>query len=195
MRKIVLLLCFWMAIFSVQSQFIDTKNTIPLKAGTKFYYAVRRCEGCYDLSATINAYSPSKELVWTWETYKGVIPKKGLIHISGESLRKADKISYQFSKGKITLTDEAIAFRVSDKTFNQISQSWAAEIEIADQMRLFPHIIKTKFPVTIEEQPVYLECYQIWADDGTMLWILDNANFPLILKMELGFEMELTTIE
>lgn len=195
LQKIVFFLFFCICITALQAQFIDTKNTIPLKPGTTFYYAVRRCEGCYDLAVSLKNYLPNKNLTWEWKSSTGVTAKKGSIAITENALQKADKVIYNFSKGKQILQEDEIAFRLSTKNFNQIVQSWAAEIEIADQIRLFSHIYKTRFPVTIANQPFYLECYQIWADDGTMLWILDNANFPLILKIELGFELELMTIE
>ncbi|MCO5232753.1 MAG: hypothetical protein LC105_06975 [Chitinophagales bacterium] len=122
---------------------------------------------------------------------------EGDINISKDATASATDLYNYFSGGEVTLDNQTSVW-LSRKIFEEIKDKGKVVISTDKSSPKTFKVIKAKndadkyYKVLVDGEYEYIPCIQIATEDGSQeIWITDNPNNPLILKMFIGFSIEL----
>ncbi len=177
----------------VSGQSLETMEVFDTPDGTRLYYAVIAKGKAYNFCVNVLSFRWNKEVSFKWETGVWGGKKTGEVVLTKRSNMLSEEILTSFEPNKKILYDNETAIWVSKKIYNALTQSWGAEIKTGGISSFFSCVEHDKFAVSLDDRPVYVPCLKAKTKDGGSIWILDNRDSPLILKLDMGFEMELMT--
>lgn len=127
---------------------------------------------------------------------------EGNLKITKEALTNAYEQQNGFESGNMTLTDKTSVW-VSKKVFNELKEKGEAVMKVdptkeATTFKIIPafDIYGNFFATKVNGQELYIPCISAESTDGTQtIWITDNPENPMILKMSILFNIELVNIE
>ena len=193
MKKIVLLFAT-LCLFVVSGLTQTTQNgKISLKVGSKLVYDVNNNNTKYQFIITIKKLENGITFDWQMTT---PINKKGTVEMSKEATENATALFNYFAGGLTKLTD---------KTSVWISQDVWKDMHDDDEMVMLSLDDQEETAFFREDGEVYKTTQNTTAielktstlrslTDLQTITIWENEEFPIILKMDLGWTIELKEI-
>lgn len=214
MKKVLLLVfCLMAFVFSGTAQKSVTSMYLPimiknddgstgsyeLKKGDKLVYHVNAGGSEYDFIVTINKETPKGGLDFTYEMTNSS-NTKGHVVISSNARYKATKYINYFRGGELNLTD-AITVWMSYKNFGEMpGKQTTMQLDNNSPETFYrPENDEVNPVVKIKGEDKKLDAFIINnAADGKgnkTMWINGISSNSLIVKMELGFSIQLMEIK
>ncbi|MDD5569697.1 MAG: ankyrin repeat domain-containing protein [Bacteroidales bacterium] len=166
-----------------------------IDANTKLTYNVNAMGNKYNFIVDVIQTGP--EIVFGWKmTLENRTDKEGTITISDEAAKTATGMYNYFQNGEINLIDKTSVW-ISKKSFSSLRTGVATELNTGSGTKLFYRKKATadnQIKINGYDRPlnvIYVES----EDKSEKLWILNNPNMPVILKMDLGWTIEIASIE
>ncbi len=166
-----------------------------IKKGTRLIYDVRRDGGSYTLE--IEVKNNTKELFLNWQI-NGPAKLNGSLTLNNGLLDSADGIINYFTDNTAMNTNLCTLI-LSKKMFERLDKNQAIEIYTDKK-----NDIKSVFgnPVALTQTIGYntnfsneLDCKTVNNGDNYQITYLNDADFPLIVELQLDWYMKLRTIE
>ncbi len=130
----------------------------------------------------------------------GGVGYEGTVDISKEAIATAHDQMNKFGSEKEYLTDKTSVW-ISKEVFNEFKTKGYSSINANDyeattefQLVSEKNSDDSYYPVTIDDETKYIKCIKVIAKNGEELWINDDANNPIILKMKVDFSIELKQV-
>ena len=123
----------------------------------------------------------------------------GTVSMSKEAIASAHEQMNKFGKDRYELTDRTSVW-ISKEVFNELKTTGSSMINANDWVgqREFTVVssdgVDDYYSVSVDDQFKYIRCIKVEAKDGEQLWINDDANNPIILKMNVDFSIELKQV-
>jgi hypothetical protein len=189
-------------VFAGNKIFRDGENFI--KVGTKMVYAVVNGDKKYDFIVTVKQLSP--ELIFDWEM-TAPVNTKGTITIPQKDMQHAMAFYNYFSPGSLTLDGETSVWLSNDQ-FNQIKNNRYGIFKLDGKngketpMKVIRNTPNMPIPVItpiVNGKPMTLNT--IYLNNGILgenmreVVLLDSKDFPIIVKMNLGWTITLKEIK
>lgn len=170
---------------------------VSIKAGTTLTYRVNEYEGPVDQTVTFESIAGDMKIRWS---KKNKYDDKGSLIIKDQARESAINLIFNFpiNSNDDELTDVLLGFMVSKKTFNELKTSKKTKIRIDCQLKSEELIYKNVQPMNIlvNGKTQTVNCINAsWGTFGDELWILDNAENPIIIKVSAISKFELTEIK
>lgn len=165
-----------------------------IKPGTILTYDVTMGEKKYQLTATIKKLGD--EIAFDWETTSPA-SKKGGIAMNGIAVSKADALFNDFSGGETNLDKETSLF-ISKKIFNEIAANAQAEMKLSgpsDTTTMLSNTI-SEFNFNLNNNLVAVPGWELQGGSEIKYTvdIIESVKFPLIVKIDLGWTMQLISV-
>ena len=170
---------------------------VAIKAGTVLTYKVNEYDGPVDQTVTINTLSPDVKISWA---KKNKYDDKGTLIVKSQAKESAINLIFNFpiNSNDDELTDVLLGFMVSKKTFTELKTAKKTKIRIDCQLKSEELTFKSIQPmnITVGGKTQTVNCINAsWGTYGDEMWILDNADFPIIIKVSAISKFELTEIK
>lgn len=185
---------FFIISISISSCFAISPKEL-VKKGTKLIYDVRRDGGSYTLEVEVK--NNAKDLFLDWQI-NGPTKLNGSLNLNYKLIDSADGIANYFSDNTSD-NNNLCNVVLSKKMFNALNKNEAIEIYTDKK-----NDIKSVFgnPVLLTQTIGYntnfsneLNCKTVTNGDNYQITYLNDADFPLIVEMQLDWYMRLRTIE
>lgn len=125
---------------------------------------------------------------------------RGEVLMSEDAYANATDLYNYFSGGKVTL-DKQTSVWLSQKLFKEIKEKGKVVMSTDKSSPKTYKVVKAKkdadkyYKVHVNGEYRNIPCIQIVSEDGSQkLWITDNPENPIILKMDIGFSIELFSV-
>jgi hypothetical protein len=183
-------------ILAILNKYTAKADTIPkIDANSKLTYNVNANGAKYDFIVEVIQTSP--EIVFEWKmTLDNRSDKQGTLTISEDAAKSAIDMYNSFQNGEINLTDKTSVW-MSKAAFGSLRTGAATELNTGSGAKLF-YRKKTDTNTQIKMKGSNKPLNVIYAeseDKSEKLWILNNPYMPVILKMDLGWTIEIASIE
>ncbi|NNV57165.1 tetratricopeptide repeat protein [Limnovirga soli] len=178
-----------------------------LASGTKYTWAVENNGSEYNFSVTLSNADIQKELHFNWEMTNST-DMTGEVSIGKEALANATILNNYFKGGMglQVMNDATSTVWISKASYQSLIDNNETGLDVGEGMENFTVVADDEFEEDDArfEQRVnlgdnndkLLECIHITNEEGSrQLWILKNSANPLIVKMDLGWTIELKKIE
>ena len=181
-------------VFSQNITDLDTYEK-AMKPGAILTYDITMGEKQYHLVATIKKLGD--EIAFDWETTEPA-NKKGNTTMSANAVSKADALFTDFSGGEANLDKETAMF-ISKKIFSDVSSSAQASIKIfgaSDTATIMSNTI-SEFNFSLNDNLVAVPGWELegGSEIKYTVDILESPKFPLIVKIDLGWTIQLASIK
>jgi hypothetical protein len=130
----------------------------------------------------------------------GEVGYDGTVSISKEAIATAHDQMNKFGKETIELNTKTSVW-ISKEVFNEFKTNGYSSINANDwegtkefQLVSEKNSDDSYYPVTIDDEVKYVKCIRVIAKNGEELWINDDVNNPIILKMKVDFSIELKQV-
>ena len=130
----------------------------------------------------------------------GDVGTNGTVNISKEAIATAHDQMNKFGKETLELNNKTSVW-ISKEVFNEFKTNGYSSINANDwegtkefQLVSEKNSEDSYFPVTIDDEIKYIKCIKVLAKNGEELWINDDVNNPIILKMKVDFSIELKQV-
>jgi hypothetical protein len=193
-------LAFLLTLFTFQSSFSQNISDLEafekaMKPGVVLTYDVAMGETRYQLIATI--IKLGEEIVFDWETTSPA-GKKGTVSMSAATTSTADALNTDFSGGEKKLDKETMLF-ISKKIFNEVSNDANADLKIAgasDTLTLMSNTI-SEFNFNLNGNLIAIPGWELegGSEIAFALHVVESVKFPLIIKTDFGWTMQLIEIK
>lgn len=187
-------------IISFVSVYNYGQQNIVLKPGTKLIYSVFRNGEYSNIILTINTVFP--DLDFTYQTTFDPMAK-GEVTMSQNALHNADRIIYYLLGRNLNL-DNATFLWFSQKSYNNLINTGRASITSENGKLISLSKLNNSVKKIIEGNDTiyvnYTNAAQVLGDSTTEIdygdtyQILDDPNNPMILKMDVGWTVDLKKI-
>lgn len=166
-----------------------------MKPGTVLTYDVTMGERKYQLIATLKKLGD--EIIYGWEATDPV-NKKGNVTMSASAVSKADALFIDFSGGEAKLDKETAMF-ISKKMFNDVAATAQASLKLSgasDTVTLLSNTI-SEFNFNLNDNLVAVPGWELQGGSEIKftVGVLESVKFPLIVRMDLGWLMQLAEIK
>jgi hypothetical protein len=197
MKSTILALLLSILTLSSFSQNITDLETYEkaMKPGTVLTYDVTIGETKYQFIVTLKKLGD--EIVYDWkETGSG--NKSGTVVMNANAVAKADALFADFKGGEAKLNDEVSLF-ISRKMFNEISSAAETSVKLAgasDTATVLTNTI-SEFNFNLNGALVAVPGWELegGSEIKYILDVLESNKFPLIVKMDIGWTMQLAEIK
>ena len=188
MRKF--LIVFILACLSYSGYTQESANIPALDIGSKLTYKVDFRGMKYDFIIDLKQLEP--KIIYDWRMTIAD-DKKGTVTMQPEAIATANKQYNYFDKAEINLTDATCVW-VSKAVFASLKDG---KPTVMNSGRADKTFLKKDQPAG--SQPAaggrQIDCIYAESEDGTeKYWIMNNPEFPLILKMDLGWQIAIDAI-
>ena len=130
----------------------------------------------------------------------GDVGTNGTVNISKEAIATAHDQMNKFGKETLELNNKTSVW-ISKEVFNEFKTNGYSSINANDwegtkefQLVSEKNSEDSYYPVTIDDEIKYIKCIKVLAKNGEELWINDDVNNPIILKMKVDFSIELKQV-
>ena len=181
-------------------QFNCSQVMAPVKpdAQRTYIYEVVFQEKLYDFRVTNPKVDMANGVSFKYKM-TGDVGINGVVNISKEAIDTAHVQMNRFSNGNKNLTEETSVW-LSNAVFNELKTKGESFISASIFSAQVFEVVAEDDPfyvVKVDDEDKYIKCIHIVSksgDDSQELWINDDPNNPIILKMKLDFSIELKQI-
>jgi hypothetical protein len=163
-----------------------------IKKGTVLTYDVKYLETKYQFIVKIINLKP--DVVFSWEMTEPQ-NSKVKVNMSKEALATALKQNNFFKSGELFLTDMTTVW-ISKKVFSSLKKEKPILIDLLNEEANLKFVKLEKKTFLIDGiKTKNIEVIYAETDLNQKYWILDSPEFPIILKMDLGWSIDLKSVE
>jgi hypothetical protein len=164
------------------------------KEGSTFIYEVSSWGDKYELMIEIKKMD--KNLHYKYQVEDDTIFKvKDEVMISQKSLENSEKIFMNLWDYSVSNLDDKTSLFFSKRVFQDLVNKKEVTIDVGDGEEHLTFERKTVYNCVVDGKEVELKAIYATSDLFGYFWILDDERFPLILKMEVGYIIELKEID
>ena len=169
------------------------KASVPdaFKKGKVLVYNVTNFDKKYDFILTLTDRDAG--LAFSWKMTEPV-NKEGTIEVKPEALASATTLYNFFGPGPVSL-DAATCVWVSKGLYQSLKKGETVLIDAGqgdDEIKLNG---TETFKTTVDGKAVDLPVLHATTTQGYEFWIVDSEKDPIIVKMQLGFEIQLKEVK
>jgi hypothetical protein len=197
MKKYSLFLLFFLSTISLfaqrKSRFQRTINSsVQIEVGTVLTYEVKNGGDEYDFVVTLKKLGDT--IVFDYDM--PLKEKKGTITILPNAAATATVYYNLFAGGDVVLKDKSSVV-LSQKNFTELRGDEAnSNMKMAPGVENFERKNAATMYVKYKGGNTLLSYFEAQSTSSTnRLWVMDNAKMPLIVKMDIGWSIELTEIK
>ncbi len=170
---------------------------LKFKAGQSLVYKITEYDGPVDQTVQLNTLTAPINVSWN---KKNKYDDKGTFIILQSALDNALNIIFSFpiSSNGEELSDVLPGFMVSKKIYKEIKSNKKSKIRTDCNLKSEDLVLKSEQPmyVNVDGKRVTISTLNVsWGTYGDEMWILDNADFPIIVKVAALSKFELTDIK
>jgi hypothetical protein len=181
-------------------QFNCPQVMAPIKpdAQRTYIYEVIFQEKVYDFRVTNPKVDMANGVSFKYKM-TGDVGINGVVNISKDAIDTAHVQMNRFSNGNKDLTEETSVW-LSNAVFNELKTKGESFISASIFSAQVFEVVTEDDPfyvVKVDDEDKYIKCIHIVSksgDDSQELWINDDPQNPIILKMKLDFSIELKQI-
>lgn len=191
---------FLLSLFTVHfvfSQNITDLDTYEkaMKPGAVLTYDITMGEKQYHLVAAIKKIG--EEIAFDWTTTEPD-NKKGSVIMNANAVSKADALFTDFNGGETKLDKETAIF-ISKKIFTEVAGSAQASMKIfgtSDTVTIMNNTI-SEFNFSLNDNLVAVPGWELQGGSEIKYTVdvLESPKFPLIVKIDLGWTIQLASIK
>lgn len=172
-------------------------SQVSIKAGNTLVYKLNEYDGPVEQTITLETIQPDIKISWN---KKNKYDDKGTLIIKSSAKESATNIVFNFpiNSKNDELSDVLLGFIVSKKTFSELKANKKTKIRIDCQLKSEELVFKDIQPmnITIAGKKQAVNCVNAsWGTFGDEMWILDNAEMPIIIKVSALSKFELIEIK
>ncbi|MEO7310817.1 MAG: hypothetical protein ABIX01_10500 [Chitinophagaceae bacterium] len=177
----------------------DATFTYDLKKGDKLVYHVNAYGSEYDFIVSINGFDYDKGIDFNYEM-TAPASKTGHVKIGPAGFHSSRKYINQFSGGELNLTDASTIWLCYDAFYDDMPkrQTMMTLDNAAPELFYRPEEDAIEQEIKFKGEAVKVEGFLINnKKDGTgnkEIWVHNSSSNPLILKMDLGWTIELKEV-
>ncbi|NVO02598.1 MAG: hypothetical protein HXX09_07815 [Bacteroidetes bacterium] len=187
--KSILMLC--VGLLFISNCFAQSEKIEWIKKDAKLTYDVNTKKANYLFMVSITNTKP--DLAFNFEmTDANKI--KGNVNMSEEALKNAVKFNNYFRPGELLLTDMTTVW-VSKKVYSYLKKGQEIMVDFGDGEEGLKFKGNEKMSFKINDSKKEYNVLLSETESGKKMWVLDNAENPLILKMDLGWSIEIKSVE
>ncbi|NVO02599.1 MAG: hypothetical protein HXX09_07820, partial [Bacteroidetes bacterium] len=184
-----LFFCFFLFSMSLIAQ---QQKIEWIKKGAVLTYDVKYQETNYQFIIRIINLKPDVSFSWEMTEPQN---SKGKVNMSKEALATALKQNNFFKSGELFLTDMTTVW-VSKKVFSSLKKAKPILIDLLNEEANLKFVKLDKKTFLIDGvKTKNIEVIYAETDLNQKYWILDSPDFPIILKMDLGWSIDLKSVE
>jgi hypothetical protein len=190
----------FLSLFTFHSSFSQNISDLDafekaMKPGAVLTYDVMMGDKKYQLTATIKKLGD--EIVFDWQTAEPA-NQKGNIAMNANAVSKADALFNTFNAGDKKLDKETSLF-LSKKIFDEIANDTNADLKLtgaSDTATLMSNTI-SEFNFNLNGTLVAVPGWELegGSDIKYTIDIVESMKYPLIVRTDLGWSMQLTEIK
>jgi len=187
MKKYFTLICL---LFTLAT----SAQTLALKTGSVLTYSVNANGSRYNFIITIMGWGDNR--VFDYEM-TAPVSQTGNITLTASALATASAQTNRFSGGPVTLADRTTVW-LSKAVFDGLKKNFQARISSdGDSPVTLLNNFEDQFNVIVDGKNIRLNIIYAEEQSGKpyKYWILNDADNPLILKMDLGWTIELIDVK
>jgi len=119
---------------------------------------------------------------------------KGKVTVTNEGLTGAKKLINDFNNGETIIYTKATTVIISEAIFKNLKAGKSVTINSNDTIQKLTFVNKEKMNVLVDGKEVPFDVLYAETDINHKYWIWDNAETPFILKMDLGWVLQIKSI-
>jgi hypothetical protein len=146
----------------------------------------------YDFVVYINSLYPNLKFNWAMNY---PTRKKGDVEITKEAMDEATEQQNYFLGGSSDYLSNTTTVWVSKAIYNALKTKQPIEINADGNSEMLEYIRDYEYETVLNDEVIFLPTLYAESDRGNKLWILDNPDNPIILKMVLEWNIEIGSIE
>ncbi len=173
--------------------------TYDLKKGDKLVYHVNANGKEYDFIVAINGFDYDKGIDFNYEM-TAPVSKTGRVKISPGAFHSSRKYMNQFAGGELNLTDASTIWLCYDAFYDDMPkrQTMMTMDDAAPELFYRPEEDAIEHTIKFKGEMVGVEAFLINnKKDGTgskEIWVHNSSSNPLIIRMNLGWTIELKEV-
>lgn len=193
MRFWVFFMLVVLIVSCVQKQPVEEVKDPWLTAGTVFTYGVDFQGTTYDFIVTLNSLDPDVDYSWEMTDPVNI---SGRWVIARTALDSAYIQNNYYFPGTDTL-DSATSGWLSRKTFSELKNNGKTMIGYSGSSDMYELVMQSKevMKVMLDDVSVDLNVIRAETENGFVYYILDNEKYPVILHMNVEFEIKIKMIK
>jgi hypothetical protein len=192
LTTLIISFVFTFSAFSGISQEFQTRKWI--KNGTKLTYQVNYYGAKYKIVISKLLLSDTS-VSFDYEMVEGAA-KMGFVEMNKIALDSAIVINTSFAGGALKLKTKT-AFWVSKRVYKALDKKYQIMIDAGPGNEYINAKSKDSIEVLLNDKntKVFLPIIYAETSNGNKFWILDDPKRPIIVKMDIGWQMNLMLIE
>ena len=167
------------------------KKNYWLKSGSTLTYHLVNGDNQYDF--IVDNLKIDKEVSFKW-TMGEPVNNTGSVTMSSKALGESTKIVNYFSDGATQNMEEETTVWLSRKIYEQIKNKKPIDISIDGTTEILNFKNNEKLKIKADGADEEVNVLYAETESGNKLWILDEPQNPLIIKMQVGFTIELISV-
>ncbi|MCK9612454.1 MAG: hypothetical protein PHR81_09430 [Bacteroidales bacterium] len=194
MKKVFILIFAVLIFGNTQNVFSQQENKSEnwLKTGSKLTYHLLNISKEYDF--VITDLVMDNNIAFTWNM-TAPANSSGKVKMFYGAIDTANKIVNYFSNGSSQNMVNKTTVWLSRKVYKKIKSESPTTLIIDDTEEIVNFIRNEKYPITVDGAKLDYDVMVAESATGSKFWILDNPQYPLIIKMELAFTIDLRSVE
>jgi len=192
MKKSLVLLCTLTAVVLTVISCSSKEPNPWLKSGSLLNYHLTGPGMEYDFN--LSNLTIDKEVAFGWEMTEPM-NFKGKVKMTENALKESNTIENYFSDGSDQTMSDKTTVWFSKKLYDGLKNKKATEIYIDGNAETLNFKSEEKYKIKIDDAENEIEVLYGETDKGSKFWILDDSKNPLIIKMTVGFTIELKTVK
>lgn len=193
MKKVLILAAF-VLLAGISSKSFAQKHEVKstwFKTGSVMTYHVLNVTKEYDY--IVSDLVLGLDVAFKWKMTDPV-NYKGNITIHDAAIDTAMKmVNYFEDNSSLNMTNSTTAM-FSRKAYKQLISQQSINVTVDKDSETIIFDRYENYPIEVDGVKQDVEVMFAKSESGKKFWILDNPKYPLILKMELGFTIDLRTV-
>lgn len=169
-------------------------QTLKLKAGSVLTYKVTNMGKTYNFVVTLKTWDPDRTFDYEMSEPANT---KGNVTITAVALASATAQTNMFSGGPMTLKDGTTVW-LSKAVFNSLKTDFQARITADGSAPVtLLNNYEDQYQATVDGKATGINIIYAEEQSGKpyKYWVVNDAENPLIVKMDLGWTIELTDVK
>lgn len=186
MKKFIfpLVLSFVLMTFNLNAQ--ESKKDIVINQGAKINWTLSLG---YPFNIVVNSVKPDFSFKWDMGG-----DETGSVTLTAQALKKATKMFDYFNKGTDITKEDETTVVFSKALFKKLKAGKSTEMSLDGINQNIRFVQNTTMKVMVDGAETTLPVVYAETDKSCKFWIWDNSALPMILKMELGWTLEIVSI-
>ncbi len=170
--------------------FFITNAQLSLSTNDKLIYDVSAGGADYNFTIKIKSLTPGFNFAWQMTNEDA---SYGIIKVLPAAMATSKKMHNYFSNGNKTLTD-ATSVILSKAAYKEIIEKKKVTLEDGMATIVFENPDETSFSYRVNGVEKNVPAIYLSAENGNDIVVLKNPTYPLILRMNLGWTIQLNNI-